>query len=237
MPLDTARRNQIKQVFEQFLRNRARTIRRLKIEDLNINPFLIRILAKEMGLDDANSIIRWLVMQRSMTGANTSFGFCLQDIAKLFSEGTGVEGADIQKTKSGRRHHIQVKSGPSTMDKAAVEHMSQLLLSVLRRNRGSVALLGMCYGTPEQVMSTVKKYSSVDWLIGRQFWEFISDDPDCIDEIYEIAATVGEEFRDAQGQTLSEILDAKIEELQRQFEKLYSKSGSIMWKNLLNENS
>jgi hypothetical protein len=150
MPLNAARRSQIKEVFEKFIRNRARTIRRLKIEDLNINPFLIRILAIEMGFKDAHSIIRWLVSQRSMTGANTSFGFCLQEIATLFSEGTGVEGADLQKTKSGRHYHVQVKSGPSTMDKAAVEHMSKLLLSVQRRNRGSVAILGMCYGNKQQ---------------------------------------------------------------------------------------
>jgi Type II restriction endonuclease EcoO109I len=95
MPLNTTRRNQIKQVFEKFLRNRSSTIRKLKIEDLNINPFLIRLLAKEMGFQNARSIIRWLVIQRSMTGTNTSFGICLQEIAKLFSEGTGVEGADI----------------------------------------------------------------------------------------------------------------------------------------------
>jgi hypothetical protein len=58
MPLNAARRDQIKQIFEKFILNRARTIRRLKIEDLNINPFLIRILAMEMGFKDAHSIIR-----------------------------------------------------------------------------------------------------------------------------------------------------------------------------------
>lgn len=237
MTLSLARRNQIKQIFQQFLSNRARTIRRLKIEDLNINPFLIRILAKEMGLRSAQSIVQWLVIQRSLTGANTSFGFCLQNIAKLFSESTGVEGADIQKTKRNRHYHIEVKSGPSTMDKAAVERMSQLLLSVQRRNRGSVALLGICYGTAKQVMSTVKKYSGVDWLVGREFWHFISDDPDCIDEIYELAAKVGETFRDAHGQTLAKIVETKIKELQRQFEEMYGKSGTSMWKKLLDGNS
>ena len=120
MALDTTRRSQIKQIFEQFIRDRAQTIRRLRIKDLNINPFLIRLLAKEMGFKDARSIIQWLVGQRSMTGANTSFGFCLQEIAKLFSEGTGVEGADMQKTKSGHRYYIQVKSGPSTKDKTSI---------------------------------------------------------------------------------------------------------------------
>jgi len=237
MPLSPSKKNQIKQVFQGFLSNRARTIRHLKIDDLNINPFLIRILAKEMGIEDADSIVRWLVMQRSMTGANTSFGFCLQEIAKLFTEGTGVEGADIQKTKQGRHYHIQVKSGPSTMDKDAVQHMSQLLVSVQRRNRGSVALLGMCYGTREQVMSTVKKYSDVDWLVGREFWEFVSDEPGCIDEIYDLAREVGETFRDPQGETLSEILDGKTKELRDEFIKRYGKDGDEMWKNLLDGNS
>lgn len=75
MTLNTETREQIERIFSRFLRDRVRTIRRLRLEDLNINPFLLRIFANEMGLNDAHSIIRWLVVQRSMTGANTSFGF------------------------------------------------------------------------------------------------------------------------------------------------------------------
>jgi hypothetical protein len=241
MALKIAKRNQIKQVFEQFIRNRARTIRHLNIGDLNINPFLIRILAKEMSLNDASSIVRWLVSQRLERGTVTSFGIALQDAAKAFSEGTGVEGADILKTKDGRHHHIQVKSGPNTIPKDLGVRISQLLRSAQRRNRGSVALFGMYYGSSEQVSNIVRQYveqeGGINWITGREFWEFISDDPNCINEIYEVAAEVGEEFRDAQSQTLSEILDTKIEELRKQFEELYGKSGSLMWENLLKRNS
>lgn len=229
--------NRIVEIFKKFLSDRVKTINNIRIEDLNINPFLIRLLASGMDFHNSHSIIRWLITQRSMTGANTSFGFALQEVAKLFSEGSGIEGADIMKTKVGRHYHIQVKSGPSTMDKDAVQHMSQLLLSVQRRNRGSVALLGMCYGTEDQVMSTVKKYSDVDWLVGRNFWNFISDDPDCIDEIYHIAAEVGVEFNKTQDQTISNTLENKVQELAKEFEKMYCKSGNNMWRNLLNGNS
>lgn len=241
MPLDALKRGKIEAIFRKFLRERARTIRRLKIEDLNINPFLIRLLAKEMGLNDAESIVRWLVSQRIERGTVTSFGIALQNAAKVFSEGTGVEGADLMKTKQGRHHHIQVKSGPNTIPKDLGVRISQLLRSAQRRNRGSVALFGMCYGSKQQVSSIVRQYvereGGIDWITGRDFWEFISDDPNAIDEIYEIAANVGEQFRDARGQTLSEILDAKIRELTRQFERLYGKSGDAMWKNLLKRNS
>ncbi len=241
MAINAERRNQIKEIFKKFLRNRACKIRRLKIEDLNINPFLIRILAKEMGLNDAASIVKWLVSQRLERGTVTSFGDALQKAAKVFSEGTGVEGADIMKVKCGHHCYIQVKSGPNTVPKDLGVQISKLLRSAQRRNSGSYAIFGMCYGNKNQVSNVVKRYveeeGGISWIAGREFWEFISDNPDCIDEIYTIASEASEEFRDAKGQTLSEILDIKIEELQTEFEKVYGKSGSVMWKNLLERNS
>lgn len=241
MALSNSYRNEIKRVFSQFLHNRAKTIRKLRIEDLNINPFLIRVLAKEMGLNDANSIVKWLVNQRLERGSVTSFGIALQNAAKVFSEGTGVEGADILKTKNGRHYYIQVKSGPNTIPKDLGVRISQLLRSAQRRNIGSVALFGMCYGNKQQVSGIVRQYvereGNIEWVTGREFWEFVADDPNCIDEIYEIAAEVGKEFKDARGQTLSKILEVKIEELQEQFSEMYGEMGRYMWDKLLKQNS
>ena len=237
MTLTKNQRDRIAAIFTKFLSDRVKTIRKLKIEDLNVNPFLVRLLANEMGFKDSKSIIQWLVNQRSMTGGNTSFGFALQTIARLFSEGTGVEGADIMKSKHGRHYHIQVKSGPATMDKDAVTQISRLLVSAQRRNQGSVALIGMCYGNRNQVFSTVKLYSNVEWKIGREFWEFVSDDSNCMQEIYEIADHVGKTFKDAEGKVLSEVIEGKVEELQHEFERLYGKSGKSMWDKLLQKNS
>lgn len=91
MALNPAVREQVEQVFIKFIRNRPRAIQRLSIKALNMNPFLIRILAREMGLNDARSIVRWLVSQRLERGAVTSFGYALQGGAKVFSEGTFAE--------------------------------------------------------------------------------------------------------------------------------------------------
>lgn len=241
MALDEAKKKQIEHVLEKFLRQRARTIRHLKVQDLHVNPFLIRILAEELGLSDAHSIVRWLVNQRLERGTVTSFGLVLQEVAKVFSEGTGVEGADIQKTKQGSRYYIQVKSGPNTIPKDMGVRISQLLRSAQQRNRGSVALFGMCYGNPKQVSSIVQKYvgkeGRIDWLAGREFWEFISDDPDCIDEIYELAAEVGRDFRDKQGMTLSQVIETKVRELETEFAQMYGGQGDAMWRKLLEHNS
>jgi len=235
------KRQRIRSVFERFLANRAKAIRNLKIEDLNINPFLLRILAKELKLKDARSIVIWLVHQRLERGTVTSFGIALQNAAKVFSEGSAVEGADILKRKRGRSYHIQIKSGPNTIPKDLGVRISQLLRSAQRRNRGSIALYGMCYGSEQQVSNIVRKYveeeGGINWISGREFWEFISDVPDCVSEIYKIAAEVSETFRDVEGKSLTEILEAKIAELQAQFETLYGKSGEEMWENLLRQNT
>lgn len=241
MPIDADKRAEIRGIFQRFLQGRADTIRRLKIDDLHVNPFLIRIMAKEMGWNDARSIVRWLVSQRLERGTVTSFGLALQEAAKVFSEGTGVEGADILKTKAGVRYYIQVKSGPNTIPKDLGVRIAQLLRSAQRRNRGSTPLFGMCYGTKEQVSSIVRQYvqneGGVDWISGREFWAFISDEPDCIEEIYAIAAEVGDTFRNEQGHSLSQILEAKIDELTKEFEQLYGQTAENMWKNLLDRNS
>lgn len=241
MPIDVQKKNHIEEIFKKFLLNRVKTVRKLKMTDLDVNPFLIRILSHELGLDNAEVIVKWLINQRLERGSVTSFGIALQDAAKVFSEGTGVEGADIFKTKKGKHHHIQVKSGPNTVPKDLGVRIAQLLRSAQRRNRGSIALYGMCYGSKTQVSSIVKKYvqeeGGVDWISGKEFWEFISDDPHCLQQIYGIAAKVGRTFKDPKGQSLSQVLENKIHELTKEFEKIYGKSGSEMWKKILERNS
>ena len=227
----------IAHIFKEFLQRRAHTVAKLRLTDLDINPFLLRVLAKELKLHSAKAIVRWLVYQRLERGTVTSFGTCLQEIARLFSEGSAVEGADVLKRHKGRPHHIQVKSGPNTIPKEMAVRITQLLQSAQRRNRGSVALLGMCYGSQERVSSIVKKYVGVDWLVGKEFWEFVSGQPDCVLEIYKIAARVGATFRDQKGKRLSDIVNQKIKELTLQFENEYGKSGERMWRAILDKNT
>jgi type II restriction endonuclease EcoO109I-like protein len=241
MSLSAGQEAQIKALFTKFLQNIARSIRRLRIQDLNINPFLLMSLARELGFNNAKAIVKWLVGQRLERTAVTCFGNTLQDSAKSFSEGIGVEGADILKTKAGRHYYIQVKSGPNAIPKEHSIALARLLRSAQRRNAGSVALLGICYGNRNQVSSIIRRYvqteGGVDWKCGREFWAFISDDPNCMDEIYRIAREAGEDYKDDQGQTVSQILRGKLKELERQFETLYGKGGDEMWKKLLEVNS
>jgi hypothetical protein len=99
----------------------------------------------------------------------------------------------------------------------------------------------MCYGSKAQVSSIVRKYvqeeGGVDWICGREFWQFISDVPECIDVVYEIARSVANAFRDASGQSLSQVLEEKTVELTAEFVKSYGTGGKEMWERLLARNS
>jgi len=237
VPMTPHQRDEVRRIFEEFLRRRIQTIRKLHLHNLDINPFVLRLYSEQLGLSDSRAIVRWLVQQRLERGTVTALGTALQNVAKVFSEGTGVEGADLMKTKDGRHYYIQVKSGPNTVPKDMAQRISSLLHSAQRRNAGSVALFAMCYGNPGRVSSIVRKYVEVNWIIGRAFWEFVSDDPNCIDEIYAIATEVSQQFRDKEGQTLAEVLEAQVQKLQSEFEALYGQGGEEMWKKLLDMNS
>lgn len=238
--MNQEQRQQIERIFKAFLNKRAATIRRLRLRDLDINPFLIRLMENQLRLTNPESILRWAFHQHVERGTVTSFGkAALEKVAKVFSEGTAVEGADVLKRKNGIRHHIQVKSGPNTVPKDLAVKISELLQSAERRNRGSTALYGMCYGHPARVSGIVRnpRYMTINWIVGREFWEFISDDPQCIDEIYRIAQDVGQNFRLPGGSTLWELQEQKFQELLEEFRTFYGVVGATMWFNILRHNS
>jgi hypothetical protein len=236
MALDENTRAKVRQIFEDFLRRRINTVQRIRLKDFNINPFLFRLLSEQMGLNDARSILKFLLHERFERGAVTSAGDMFQKLAAIFCEPTGVEGADLLKRKEGRYYYIyiQVKAGPNTVDKDACIKLSRDLRSAQRRHPGSITVFGMAYGSEEQVSNIVRSYLDVDMkLIGKDFWAFISDDPDCLVELYEIAGEVARTFRDKKGRTIAQLLQDKLEQLVKEFEVTYGSGGDEMWQQLL----
>ena len=219
--MDDAKRAEIRSIFEGFLKRSMRRISRLRLDDFDFNPFLLRILAGGMGFSRAEDVVRWMVQQRLERGMVTSFGTALEKVALAFGDTTGVEGADMMLTREGRHYYIQVKSGPNTVPKDLADRTSDLLQSVQRRNRGSVAIFGMCYGNPDRVSGIVKTHIKVDYYIGKDFWAFISGEEDCMEEIFRIAAEVGDSFEDESGKTFHEVIEEKVTELTEEFRKVY----------------
>jgi hypothetical protein len=207
----------------------VRALKKIQIDTIDLNPFLLRIL----GLNTPESIAEFCVSQRVERSVVTTYGTRVQRIAKeICGRGTGVEGADICVEEDGRRYYVQIKAGPNTTNKDIVNSINRLLHSAERRDENGVGLLGMTYGTRDRVSSITQRYSSIDWLIGREFWEFISNDPLCAKSIFELAGQVAERSAN-EGELYSDLYKKKVKELADEIGQRYARSdGTIDWEKL-----
>jgi hypothetical protein len=234
--MDKAKENAIREKLGAFLDRRYNALKKITLDSLDLNPFLLKLMSETSGIKSAEDVVRWALQQRVERGTVTSFGMLIQGIAKLFSGGTGVEGADISKESEGRMHYVQVKSGPNTVNKDIAQEITRLLRSASRRDPGSVPLLGMCYGKESRVNSIIRKYVDVDTKIGAKFWEFISGDKETHKEIYNLMSDVASSHRIEGGKTYQRLFEDKVKSLTEEFKGKYGFSGDAMWRRLLEGN-
>ena len=175
-----------------FIRNQLDRLRGLSLSEMNPNPFLIQSL----NLSTPEEVVRFNVYAAVMRSIVTSFGMAVQGMLATTSGSVQKvrSGFDLLKLdKEGRRHWIQVKSGPNDMDKDQVVYWKGEIDKVTAA--GDRGYVGITYGkrTNRSVsMGLLKKYLP-DWeiktLVGRELWEFLSDDPGLYARVLEILRT------------------------------------------------
>jgi hypothetical protein len=235
---------QIENIFREFVKGRYDKVRKLSLDGLQINPFFLRQLAEHLQWTSVREIVRFLVDETFQRGIVTSAGFKAEAIAKVFGEPTAVPGIDIEKRKPRPGggvdvYYIQVKAGPNTIHQDTQQQIERKFDYALRRNPRAIPLLGIAYGDAGRANSFTRRLMDrFQVLFGRDFWAFISDDPNCMDKIYRISIRVATTYRPTfrgrpVGKTLQELLDCKIDEITSQWESIYGSFGPQMWKNLL----
>jgi hypothetical protein len=235
---------QIESIFQEFVKGRYEKVWKLSLDSLQINPFFLRQLAEHLQWTSAKEIVRFLVDETFQRGIVTSAGFKAEDIARVFGELTAVEGIDLEKRKPRPGggtdvYYIQVKAGPNTIHGDTQRQIEEKFDYALRRNPRAIPLLGIAYGNASRANSFTRRLMArFQVLFGRDFWTFVSDDPDCMDEIYQISihvATIYEPTykRRPVGKSLRQLLDDRIDEITRQWEATYGSFGPQMWENLL----
>ena len=97
------------------------------------------------------------------------------------------------------------------------QNIGALLNSARARDPSAACVLGVCYARPEQISSIAKKElvaRGVVLKVGREFWEFISGDPNCMAEVLELAGAAADEPL-AGGESFADRVESKTEELSR----------------------
>jgi hypothetical protein len=238
MPLTEEQRRKIRSIFTAYLQARAKNLKTLALSDMKFNVVQLRATGTMLDLKTPEDLLRYRLAQYLERGAVTAMGGALQKIAReLSGSGSGVAGADIEVSRDGRRYFVQVKSGPDTANKDIAQNIATLLNSARARDPAAVCVLGVCYARPEQISTIAKREleaRGVGLKVGREFWEFVSGEPACLEEILEVAGEVG----DAIEATLSAQVEAKVHELVADFASMYgAQLDDVTWKRFLANNS
>lgn len=175
------------------------------IDEFNINPFTHKYLAQfAFGDSSPESMAKALLYPRILgTSIATTFGTQLQYFCNevLSSFASVVSGIDIEfvDCTDGRRKYCQVKAGPNTVNKddikTIVDHFSGIR-HLARTNhldvRNSDCIVGVFYGTREELSSSYKKIDeNYPVYVGAEFWHRLTGEPDfyyyLIDAFVEVA--------------------------------------------------
>ena len=167
-------------------------------------------------------VITFYLYQKVTRSIVTSWGFALEGlILSIDGEKSNLEGFDILIHRNSKEYHFQIKSSPNTM---SIEQVRQLNVHIqkIKNTTKQIPMLGMTYGTREQVnsqiQSTLLNYPE-STMIGKEFWDFIADEEgyclSLLDWIGEIMKLEPANFSSA--------LESKKKSIIKEWEKTYGK--------------
>jgi hypothetical protein len=241
MALSEDQRDRIGVILGRFLDQRMRNLERLTLDHMKFNVIALRATATMLELDSPGALLRYRLAQHLERSLVTAMGTALQATAKVIAgQGSGVAGADIEKITGGRRYFVQVKSGPDTANKDIAQNIATLLNSARARDPDAICLLGVCYGRPEQISGIAHRElqnRGVGLRVGKEFWEFIGDDPATMAEVLELAGEAAEGV-EAGDEPYSERVERKLTQLIDEFRRRYGyELAEDTWRRFLAENS
>lgn len=210
--------------------NHIKQLKRLRLKDFNINPFLINYVAAFLcGNTEPASIAKALLYPRILgTSINTSFGQNIQTfistLEEIIGSASGIEGIDIEFVDAldGRRKYCQLKAGPQTINKddvATILGHFKHLIGKARLDRLPLQIddlvVGVLYGDPESLSANYKMVNaSYPVFCGAEFWERLTGDKNFYYQLSKAFGKVVEE----EGINGSDMIAAKIKELSQEIE-------------------
>lgn len=176
--MEHEKRQQVEQLVTEKMNDWRRKVEGVELDDLRLNIFL----AAAMDMKDPEQLVAWGVHQHLERSLVTSFGFLIEKIALIVSEGEkhGGEGGDIVVERNGKTYYVEIKSGTASSNVKMMRNTSNAQAKIKDENGAEtvVTVLGLTYGKPDEVFSTMRSYYEGDeLLVGRNFWEFLADEP------------------------------------------------------------
>lgn len=160
------------------------------IEQTNFNPFLLLITAPVYNIFSPFEVAERLQLAKAFHGDDTAFGrFGEEKILPLFGatmpqekvKGKAAwEPIDREILIEGERYLMSIKAGPWTMNQSHAHAMVDKFPAI-HEETGCKIMIGMLYGRyidlnnkPALVENGLGNPDWFEYLMGRDFWEFVS---------------------------------------------------------------
>lgn len=208
----------------KFLEYQVDHIKSRTLDSIDINP----LLSLALNLQTPRDVITFNVYQTITRSIVTSWGSTVEKIAQFVgareNDYTGRAGSrfDLVKTSQGTDYYIQLKSGPNTMNVQMVNALNDAIGKIEADKPDAIAILGMTYGRKNRISSQISgniDNPDVRIKIGREFWDFVSDETDFHLKLFERLDLATESVL---GAGFVEIIQAKIDEFETAWHKRYS---------------
>ena len=192
-----SQKNSIIEAGKDFFRytiipNHLSGLKKLKLKDFVVNPFLIHYLAAFLcGDTTPESLAKALLYPRVLgTSINTSFGQNIQmfisSLEEVIGGASGIEGIDIEFIDAidGRRKYCQCKASPQTINKddiATILGHFKYLLNKSRLDKMNLQIddliVGVLYGERSRLSAHYKIIDShYPVFCGSDFWLHLTGD-------------------------------------------------------------
>jgi hypothetical protein len=179
---------------KNFLLAQMQTLQSITLSNLDINPFLMKVLNFKTPKD----VLEFNLYQAVTRSIVTSWGSTVEVLLfrcgaeKFIEKNKGARAGrrpDLEKSIDGRKYYVQVKSGPNTMNVDMVNSLNEVIEEYKTREPDATFLLGMTYGTKGRISAQIRgNLHNFDdsVLIGRELWDFVSEEVNFHKEIFTI---------------------------------------------------
>lgn len=220
-------------IARDFVRKQTKMLDELTLDRMNPSPFLIKCL----NLKTPRDVIELNVYMSATRSIVTSMGFFVEKLllASSATVSRSEKPWDIVKTDRNRKKHwIQVKSGPNDMDADQIRLWAGIIAKKV--TKGDKAYIGTTYGNRARASVTMGLFKTYlpDWgkrtLIGRELWDFISDDPSYHEKLFPLLAEAASQILGTQ--SIEHRIQSRVDYITKEFSKKYGTSRASVEKYL-----
>ena len=217
---------------ETIIPRHNRNVKKLKLKDFKVNPFLLKYIAAFLcGDTSSESMAKALLYPRMLgTSISTTFGTSIQQfiakINQIASRGSLAQGMDIEFTDAYdyTTKYCQCKAGPNTINRDDVKPILEAFKGVKnlgRTNSVRIAdedlILGVLYGDPSELNNNYKLIATTyPVYCGADFWAHLTGD----DKFYYRITKAFGEVVEEDGYDGREIIQKKVKEIAKELDKL-----------------